>query len=325
MQLFRCPTCGGKLYFHNTACACGQLVTFDVERQEMRTDGWFCANRDDIGCNWSAPGEAALCASCEMTEVVPDLRAEGNVRHWGETELAKRWVLANLARWGWFTSADAGTRPTFRMLSEATLAGAENVIMGHADGVVTINVSEASGAVRAERQEELGELYRTMKGHFRHEIAHFLFIRLSDDPRFLDGFRALFGDERADYAAALQAHYRAPRENDGTFITRYATSHPHEDWAETVAHLLHLVDLTDSVAAAGLTTPKSPPEGYDAYAEADSGAVVSLATEVALAVNHVNRAMDLPDLYPFVLTPAVREKLDFVHHHLRRRPEEGDS
>jgi hypothetical protein len=320
MQLFRCPACGEELYFHNTACTCGQLVTFDVERQQMRTDAWFCANRDDIACNWSAPEQGTLCASCQLTDVVPDLRAEGNVGHWADTEFAKRWVLANLARWGWFTAADGGTRPRFRMLSEETLAGEENVVMGHADGVITINVTEASQAVRAERQEELEERYRTMSGHIRHEMAHFLFIRLAEDPAFLGDFRGRFGDEQADYAAALQAHYDSPRENDGTFITRYATAHPHEDWAETVAHLLHLVDLTDSVAAAGLSTEKGPPPGYDAYAEADSDAIVRLAVDVALAINHVNRSMNLPDVYPFVLTPGVRDKLDFAHERLRHGP-----
>ncbi len=318
MQIFRCPACGEPLYFHNLACACGQLVTFDVERQAMGTDGWFCANREDIACNWAAPEQGALCPSCEMTDVVPDLRADGNVDHWARTELAKRWVLANLARWGWFTAADGGARPTFRMLSEETLAGEENVTMGHADGVITINVTEASEAVRAERQEKLDERYRTMTGHIRHETAHFLFVRLSEDANFTTAFRALFGDETADYGAALEAHYASPAENDGSYITSYATAHPHEDWAETVAHLLHLVDLTDSVAAAGLSTSEGPPPNYDAYSETDSDALVSLASAVALAVNHVNRAMDLPDLYPFVLTPQVREKFDLAHTYLRR-------
>lgn len=317
MQIFDCPACAGELYFHNTSCSCGQLVTFDVESQQMRTDGWFCANRDTIGCNWAAPAEGQLCASCAMTEVVPELAAEDNVQHWGQTELAKRWVLANLARWGWFTSSDTGRPPSFRMLSEETLAGEEDVVMGHADGVITINVTEASNAVRAERQEEMEERFRTMTGHIRHELAHFLFLRLAEDPAFVERFRMIFGDETADYAAALKAHYEAPKEKGEDYITRYATAHPHEDWAETVAHLLHLVDLTDSVAAVGLSTTQGPPRGYDAYAEADSDAVVTLAAEVALAVNHVNRSLDLPDLYPFVLTDPVRAKLDFAHGHLR--------
>jgi hypothetical protein len=320
MQIFRCPSCAGPVYFHNLACACGQPVTFDVARQMMQDGGWFCANRDDIACNWSAPGEGLLCASCEMTDVVPDLRAPDNAALWSGTELAKRWVLANLARWGWFLPADRGDRPTFRLLSEATLAGGENVVMGHADGVITINVTEASEAVRAKRQEDLDERYRTMTGHIRHEMAHFLFLRLTADPGFTPAFRDLFGDETADYGEALKVHYANPAPNDGSYITSYATAHPHEDWAETVAHALHLVDLLDSVAAAGLSTPEGPPPGFDAYAEADADRVVTLAAHAALAVNHVNRSLDLPDLYPFVLTDPVRDKLDFVQRWLRRVP-----
>lgn len=323
MQIFHCPTCDRPVYFHNVACAFGHAVTFDVEAQTMRDDAAHCANRDAIGCNWSASAPGSLCAACATTEVVPDLGAGTNLGYWSETELAKRWVLANLARWGWFTAGDAGGRPVFRLLSEETLAGSENVVMGHADGLITINVTEASDAVRTARQQDLDERYRTMRGHIRHELAHYLFVRLSTDGGWVTAFRALFGDERTDYAAALAAHYDAPSEASEAHITSYAAAHPHEDWAETVAHLLHLVDLTDSVAAAGLAMADGPPPGYDAYAEADAVALVTRAAGIALAVNHVNRALDLPDLYPFVLTPGVREKLAFAHRALRRGAKPG--
>lgn len=320
MQIFECPACAQSTYFHNLSCACGQALVFDVEAQTMRTDLAPCPNREEIGCNWAATNlEGGLCFSCAMTDVVPDLREPANLGHWSETELSKRWVLANMARWGWFVGADPGARPRFRLLSEQTLAGHEAVVMGHASGVITINVSEATDALRVARREALGEQYRTMIGHIRHELAHFLFERLSEDPPFLDGFRELFGEERADYTAALEAHYANPKQNDGSYITDYATAHPHEDWAETVAHLLHLVDLTDSVAAAGLSTPQGPPAGYDAYQEGDPQLLLNLASEVVLAVNHVNRALDLPDLYPFVLTPPVRQKIEFAHKHLSSR------
>jgi hypothetical protein len=253
-----------------------------------------------------------------MTETVPDLRAPDNLPLWERSEQAKRWVLANLMRWGWFTGADAGPRPVFRMLSEQTASGRTRVSMGHDDGAITINVTEASEPVLAERQAQFGELYRTMIGHMRHEIAHFLFLRLAEDPAFLSGFRALFGDERADYGAALKAHYESPKDPGEAHVTPYATAHPHEDWAESLAHLLHLTDLLDSAAATGLALPGGPPEGYDAYAEAETEALLTRAIDLSIAVNHVNRALDLPDLYPFVLTPAVREKLGFAHAALRR-------
>ena len=180
--------------------------------------------------------------------------------------------------------------------------------VGCADGLITFSVSEGSGAVLAKRQEELGELYRTMTGHVRHEVAHFLFLRLSQNPQFLNDFRALFGDEQTDYAAALDTHYNSPKPAGPHHITSYATAHPHEDWAETIAHLLHLVDLIDSAAAAQLSLPEGPAPGYDAYADPDTETVVSMAVDVSLAVKHANRARDLPEVYPFVLPDRVRAK-----------------
>lgn len=320
MQIFKCPTCQTPLYFDNDRCACGQQVSFDPEAQVMVVTSDRCANHAAIGCNWlpeTDPDAEGLCRSCVMTEVVPDLRETDNQPLWARTEEAKRWMLANLARWGWFTDADPGDRPVFRMLSEETAHGDAEVTMGHAFGVITINVTEANEALRAERQDQLGELYRTMLGHMRHECAHFLFERLSKDKGFLHAFRQLIGDERADYAKALERHYSAPRDPGETHVTPYATAHPHEDWAETVAHLLHLVDLADSAAAVGLAVPGGPVPGYDAYADPDTNAVLNHAIQLSMAVTHVNRALELPDLYPFVLTPPVRKKMGFTHRHLR--------
>lgn len=316
MQVFHCPSCSATVFFHNTACTCGQPVTFDPDTQTMQNDLPFCSNRDDIGCNWKAE-DGGLCRSCAMTETVPDLREPENMPLWEWSEHAKRWVLANLIRWGWFTASDEGARPVFRMLSEQTASGSTDVVMGHADGIITINVTEASDAVLAQRQEQFGELYRTMIGHIRHEVAHFLFLRLSADEAFLKAFRDRFGDERADYGKALQQHYKAPQPPGETHITAYATAHPHEDWAETIAHLLHLTDLLDSTASSGLSLPEGPPAGYDAYAETDTERLLTWAVAITIAVNHVNRALDLPDLYPFVLTPAVREKLAVAHDAVR--------
>jgi len=317
MQIFLCPACHAPVYFHNLACSCGAAVYFDPEAQALTTHPAPCRNRDDIGCNWLAEADG-LCRSCAMTETVPDLREAANLPLWQHAEYAKRWVLANLGRWGWFTRSDPGARPSFLMLSEQTLQGRENVTMGHADGVITINVTEASDAVLAQRQEDLGELYRTMTGHIRHEIAHFLFLRLAENADFLTDFRALFGDERADYGEALNVHYANPRPADFDYITSYATAHPHEDWAETIAHLLHLVDMVDSAGAAQLSLPGGVVPGYDAYQDVDTDRIVSRAVEMSIAINHVNRALDLPDIYPFVLPDGVRQKMAFAHQHLMR-------
>ncbi|QYK41453.1 MAG: putative zinc-binding metallopeptidase [Paracoccaceae bacterium] len=318
MQLFSCPACGARLFFQNHTClACGAAVALDPVAGALVPPDRPCANRLSAGCNWVAAPDADLCLSCAMTRTIPDLGPPQNAHHWQEAETAKRWVLTGLLRLGWFGPADPGPRPLFDMVAEDTSGGAVAVTMGHADGIITLNVSEADHARIALRQAELGEPYRTVMGHLRHEIAHFLHWRLVGDEGFASGFRALFGDERADYGAALAAHYASPAATGDSFITSYATAHPHEDWAETTAHLLHLLDISDSFAQAGLAIDGRAPLP-DPYAMADTARIIEQSGAIGLALNHVNRAMGLADLYPFVLAAPVRDKIAFVHRALNR-------
>ena len=327
MRIFQCPICGETLFFRNTSCSCGAEVGYDPDRAAFTTQFAPCANRPEIGCNWIAEGQGGrLCRACAMTEVIPDTFRAENLKHWAEAERAKRWVLANLARWGWFGPADLGPRPVFRLLAEHTSAGEVPVTMGHADGVVTINVTEADPAERVRRRIELGEPLRTMIGHYRHELGHFFFERLKADPAFLDAFRQTFGDERADYGEALKRHYAqgAPTDWQERHVSAYSSAHPHEDWAECFAHLLHLADITDSFVASGLRSPEAPggPE-YDPYAERDAEWLITVGAGLGIALNHINRSMGLPDIYPFVLTPPNRGKLAFVHRWMHdARPQE---
>lgn len=316
MQRFSCPSCDTRAYFHNLTCVCGQDIYFDPEAGVMVDSGPACGNRESILCNWVAGDGGALCRSCAMSQVVPDLNVGDNLILLTRAESAKRWVLANLARWGWFTNSDQGRKPRFLMLSEHIEGRTEQIIMGHAAGEITINVTEADELIRLQRQQDLGEQYRSMVGHFRHELAHFCFDRLATSPGFLQDFRAIFGDERADYSAALQRHYEAPKEPGTDYITPYATAHPHEDWAETLAHLLHIVDFTDSFVSAGLSIATMP-LGFAPYTETDTNRLLTVASEIAIAVNDINRALDNSDLYPFVLTAPVREKLAFAHLWMR--------
>lgn len=315
MQLFTCPACGDRLFFANLQCACGASVAFDPEAAAFISGSTFCANRAEIDCNWVAVGGNTLCRGCAMTALVPETFQGDNRALWRESELAKRWVLTNLARWGWLTDADPGPRPVFHMLAEATSSGGRSVSMGHQDGVVTINVTEADDVMRVRRREDFDEPLRTMIGHFRHELGHFFFERLAADSGFTQGFRALFADERIDYGAALNEYYRqGPYAGwEGRHITPYAASHPHEDWAESFAHLLHLTDIIDSFLSDGLTGDGLPAADYDAYAERDAARLLDYGTRLGVALNHVNRSMGLSDIYPFVHTPAIAEKLRFVH------------
>lgn len=323
MRLFPNPAGNGTLFFDNLTSPEGAAVAYDPGTQSFVCDAPFCANRDLIGCNWVSSAPGAICTACAMTSLSPDPSMPGVFENWAGAEAAKRWVLTNLRQWNWFCPDDTGPRPVFHMLAE----GARPVIMGHAEGVVTISIEESDHVLRTQRREALDERYRTMIGHMRHEIAHMLWWRLSILPDFLEAFRALFGDERSDYADALARHYNEgpPGDWQDHFLTPYASAHPHEDWAETTAHLLHLVDLTDSFLAAGLSGPDLPGPAWDPYQEPDPSKTTSVAATIAVGINHVNRSMGLQDLYPFVLAKPSRRKLDFVHHWLRGGPSPGSA
>ncbi len=314
MRLFTCPACGETVFFPNTNCACGAMIAYDPEERGFVPLVDPCRNREIIACNWTAV-EGGFCRSCAMTEVVPDHFRDENLALWAEAEQDKRRVLENLAKWGWFTATDPGPSPRFHLLAEETRRGEAQVTMGHANGLITMNVAESDPVELLRRREQLSERLRTMVAHYRHEIAHFLFERLRGRDGFLDGFRTLFGDERADYGEALTRHYEnGPRQGwQADHVTPYAAAHPHEDWAETAAHLMHLTDILDSALAAGMRTEALTNPDYDPYRESDSDLLVTTAAGFGIAMNHVNRAMGLADAYPFVLTPAIREKLGFVH------------
>lgn len=250
-----------------------------------------------------------------MTAMVPDTTVQNAVSNWAQTEAAKRWVLDNLGHWGWFRPEDSGVKPMFHMLAE----GPTPVSMGHIEGVVTISVAEADEVIRTRRRKALDEPYRSLIGHVRHEIAHMIWWRLSRNEQFLDGFRALFGDERSDYPRALQQHYHdgPPSDWRDRYLTAYASAHPHEDWAETAANLMHLTDVADSFVASGFGAPDVPGDDWQPYAATDPERLIRAAVSIALGVNLINRSMGVSDLYPFVICPAARGKLHFAHNWLR--------
>lgn len=316
MRIFSNPVGAGSLWFDNLATADGTPVAYDPQARAFLPMPPFCINRERIGCNWIAPKKGDFCRSCAMTSLAPDPEIPNAIPNWAQTEAAKRWALDNLGRWHWFRPEDPGSRPVFRMLAE----GPTPVAMGHVGGVVTISVAEADPVLQTTRREALQEPYRTMIGHMRHEISHMLWWRLSLREDFLDAFRAMFGDERVDYTAALQYYFEngPPVEWKQRYLTSYATSHPHEDWAETAAHLLHLTDIADSFVATGLSSPQIPGAGWDPYSEPDAERLIQTAATLTVGINHVNRSMGLADIYPFVLSNHARQKLAFVHNWLRR-------
>jgi hypothetical protein len=197
------------------------------------------------------------------------------------------------------------------------------VTTGHADGVITVDLDEADPARREQRRLELDEPYRTLLGHLRHEIAHYFQpLLVSDGTRVQARCRELFGDDREDYDAAMDRHYAGgpPRDWPERFVSAYATMHPWEDWAETFAHYLHIRDVLQTAIAYGvsvsgpqvLAADGAPLYSYPAAAPDDFAAMLDAWLPLTYALNAINRSIGDDDLYPFVLSPVVIAKLDFI-------------
>jgi hypothetical protein len=200
------------------------------------------------------------------------------------------------------------------------------VMTGHDSGLITINLAEADDSERERQRRQMGEPYRTLLGHFRHEIAHYYWDRLVANTHAIAEFREVFGDEQEDYGAALQRHYAngPPRNWHEMFVSSYASVHPWEDFAETWAHYFHMVDTLETAAAFGLRVRPKVSQGADLAAVIDFDPHVASMERIidawlplSFASNSINRSMGLPDLYPFVLTPPVIVKLTYIHERIR--------
>jgi hypothetical protein len=294
-----------------------------------RTEYRLCANYTayDV-CNWavSASDGNPLCLSCRLTRVIPDLDAAGHRQAWYRLEVAKRRLLYSLLKLR-LPVADRQTDPSsglaFELVAGVTGPHQPSAVTGHRDGVITINVAEADDAERERRRIALNEPFRTLLGHFRHEIGHYYWDRLMKNSLRLEAFRALFGDERQDYAAALQGYYaNGPRQDwQPRFVSAYATMHPWEDWAETWAHYLHVTDAVETAAACGIAlSPRRTDEPVLERIPTDSSPADGLFDRLierwfplTYVLNNLNRALGLPDGYPFVLSAPAIEKMRFVH------------
>jgi hypothetical protein len=346
MRAFACTNCGQLAYFENTLCeSCGSELGFRPDTLELVAlspldDGsaaysvigeegvilQHCSNHQTAGCNWLTPaGPPGLCDSCALGRRIPDLNVPENVGLWREAETSKRRLVYALKRLGLPLARPDGAPLVFDILSDA--AEAQPVMTGHDDGLITINLAEADPAEREKRRNDLGEVYRTLLGHFRHEVGHFYWDALVRDGGREDACREVFGDDRLDYALALKSHYEtgAPADWQLSFVSPYATMHPWEDFAETWAHYLHIVDALDTAAAFGMRVKPevSSDPTLAAKVTGDPYAADSVETLIAdwlplcYAVNSLNRSMGQPDLYPFVLSEPAIVKLGYVHDLIR--------
>lgn len=295
-----------------------------------------CANyQTAAGCNWLRPQGIAshhdrgLCIACSLNRTIPDQSDAENQQLWARIEAAKRRLVSQLLALKlpvrsklpgvWQDEAQGLAFDFLRDWPD------QSVITGHANGVITVNALEADDAERERVRTALHEPYRTLLGHLRHEVGHYYWDRLVAHTSWLGVFRQLFGDERQDYAAALQTHYAqgAPSDWREKHVSAYASSHPWEDWAESWAHYLHLRDALDSAASFGLSADdvesRVQPFGADALwdaSRAGSGAYLQLINDwlrLTSVLNELSDSMGQAPFYPFVLSRKVVAKLQLVH------------
>jgi len=340
MKTFRC-TCGNTLYFENTVCVqCDRklgflpdelvLSAFEPDRKgrsvalapEARGHHYRqCRNySDQDACNWMVPEDDVnpFCVACRLNQVIPNLDKPGNRGRWLRVEKRKRRLIYDLRRHRLplvgrdlepqtglafaFMEDDPGDGLEFHDSHEGT-----QIMTGHANGLITINIAEADDVEREKMRVAMNEAQRTLLGHFRHESGHYYWDRLVRNGPLLGRVRDVFGDERADYQAALSHYY-----NDGAqpgwqdnYVSAYASSHPWEDWAECWAHLLQIVDTLETAATIGMAPASAVSDDMDERIEH--------WVELAVNINLLNRSLDQPDPYPFVLTPKVIDKLKLVN------------
>ncbi len=343
MKLYTCDKCNNLIYFENHICvSCGYTLGFDPETLNLialTTIGngiftdvshslqfRFCKNAHYGTCNWLIPIQYAntFCLGCLLNRTIPTLHAE-NLQRWKRIEIAKHRLLYSLLRLNLPISAKVDSNSNgiaFDFLADVSRE--KRILTGHDNGVITLNIEEAHEADRVRNKLDLGEKYRTLLGHFRHEIGHYYWDVLIKNSNKLNQFRQLFGNENLDYAEAIKTYYT--KEASATwpnhFISQYATSHPWEDWAESWAHYMHVMDTLETAYYFGLrvnpgkqTGAKNLPAeiSRDPYTIDNFSEIIENWLPLTFAVNSLNRSMGHPDFYPFFIAPYVIEKLQFIH------------
>lgn len=350
LRVYRC-VCQRPVFFRNSEClACHSPLGYEPSRAQVLAlraapqapglwelaDGSApqrfrrCANFESpAGCNWlvAEHDPTPLCRACRLNRTIPDLSQPDNAVLWQRIEAAKARLVSSLLALQLPVHSRIGEDPQHGLAFDflRALPGGPAVVTGHADGIITLDIAEADDAHRERVRRQLHEPYRTLLGHLRHEVGHYYWQRLVAGSAWLEGFRTLFGDERRDYAAALRHHYTEGPAPDWArhHVSAYASAHPWEDWAETWAHYLHMVDTLDTALSFGLEADDLE-TGYEPftpdclYRPQDPDAarflsVVNAWTELTGVLNELSRSMGQPDFYPFVLPRAAVAKLQFVH------------
>jgi hypothetical protein len=351
MKRFHCPNCANELYFDSTTCVdCGNPVGYDPLEAEMRLlrvdatasapatmdefNRHLCANAVHEACNWLATSADAhgRCLSCRHNRTIPDLSQPSNLTGWRVLETAKRHMFYSLLRWQLpmpTRAEDPASGLAFDVLADYTGSDGkvERVLTGHDAGLITLNIAEADDPKREKMRTDMHEPYRTLLGHFRHEIGHYYWDRLVRDRGNTAAFRQAFGNETADYDAALKKNYEQGPATDwqAQYISAYASLHPWEDFAETWAHYMHIIDSLETARAYMMTIGRSSGGtgateiGLAPYETTKIETILNIWVPFTLALNNINRSMGQHDFYPFVISPPVVEKLTFIHRLVHQR------
>jgi hypothetical protein len=325
MRRFVCRVCESEISFASTECdVCGAGLGFFPSTGELLpvrkvgdveyttpTSGpgsvisWRCLNFA-WGCNWMLPKDAGAvwCESCRLTRGRPDESAVDAVLAWSSVEQAKRRLVFQLHGLGLPIHGPSPGTDDGVVFDLVYLPDSRGVT-GHRPGVVTVDLREVDDRFRESARVYFGEPDRTVLGHLRHEIGHHYWHLLVERRGMIDAFREVFGDERADYGEALEAHYaHLGRAVPETHISNYATAHPSEDWAETFAHYLQLRDGLETAEAFGIGLPVPPVESLTS--------MVQRWRHLTKVVNEINLGLGHVAPYPFTISRPVETKLEFV-------------
>jgi hypothetical protein len=345
MKLYTCSNCHSLIYFENNVCLqCGYSLGFDAAQLSLITlvsekEGIFsniqhkeqqyryCKNAEYNVCNWLIPSkqESVFCQACELNRIIPDLTLNGNLKRWKNIETAKHRLVYSLLRLRLPVQKKIGEEEAgiaFDFLADTSAK--ERVITGHEYGTITLNIEEADEAERAKHKQDLGERYRTLLGHFRHEIGHYYWEVLIENTEVIEKYRSIFGTEENDYAEALELYYKngAPPNWSENFISPYSSSHSWEDWAETWAHYLHLMDTLETAFSFGIRIQPDMVQDtkgiqasiqQDPYDMEDFSQIIKWWLPLTFALNSLSRSMGYSDFYPFVISEPVVTKLQFIH------------
>jgi len=339
MQLFKCTNCSQPIYFENIFCGnCGCSLGFLTESMHpvalFPGDPYqYCANHDQDACNWLIPinNHSPFCRACELNRTIPDLSNRDYVQRWKKLEIAKHRLVYSLLQMELLViskAVDDGKGLAFDFIADISSDIDKRILTGYSKGLITINIAEADDIERELARRNMHEVYRTLLGHFRHEIGHYYWERLIDGTDKINMFRQLFGDERNDYEEALKQYYQTgpPSNWNEYFISAYSSSHPWEDWAETWAHYMHIVDTLETAYSFGLSVDPLIAHSIkdlkadiksDPYNTRDFETIIRYWLPLTFAMNSLNRSMGLGDIYPFVISAPVKEKMKFIHKLIR--------